>query len=246
MLPLMESDALIAGIYNYCDRWCERCAFIDRCRLGTDDQLRRASHRAAGRNPDDWEVVLEDVKQSFEETITMLREDAQRMGIDIDSAENEADLGREAVMDHPLHRAAFELMKKIHDFLGEHGPALRAELDRQALGERAAAVEDALDTLEWYHTQIPSKIFRALVDVCGEVTDGQELDDFEKADADGSAKVAHLGLTRSMKALMALQDLRPWLRKESMSLMLMIANLIEAIDKRFPDHKTFKRPGLDE
>jgi len=23
----------ISGIYNYCDRWCERCAFTHRCRV---------------------------------------------------------------------------------------------------------------------------------------------------------------------------------------------------------------------
>ena len=26
-------DGFIVGIFNYCDRWCERCPFTSRCRL---------------------------------------------------------------------------------------------------------------------------------------------------------------------------------------------------------------------
>lgn len=28
---LARRPGLIAGIYNYCDRWCERCPFTARC-----------------------------------------------------------------------------------------------------------------------------------------------------------------------------------------------------------------------
>ena len=29
-------DGFILGIYNYCDRWCETCAFTSRCRVFAD------------------------------------------------------------------------------------------------------------------------------------------------------------------------------------------------------------------
>ena len=29
-------DGFILGIYNYCDSWCETCAFTSRCRLFAD------------------------------------------------------------------------------------------------------------------------------------------------------------------------------------------------------------------
>ena len=28
---LLKDERLIPGIYNYCDRWCERCSFTSRC-----------------------------------------------------------------------------------------------------------------------------------------------------------------------------------------------------------------------
>jgi len=31
LLKLAKNDQFISGIYNYCDRWCERCSFTSRC-----------------------------------------------------------------------------------------------------------------------------------------------------------------------------------------------------------------------
>jgi hypothetical protein len=37
-------DGFIVGIFNYCDRWCERCAFTSRCRVFADVAEMEASH----------------------------------------------------------------------------------------------------------------------------------------------------------------------------------------------------------
>src|SRR4051812_22950178 len=40
-IPPMAKDKdshFIPGIYNYCDRWCERCAFTHRCRVYSTQQ----------------------------------------------------------------------------------------------------------------------------------------------------------------------------------------------------------------
>ena len=29
-------DGFIVGVYNYCDSWCDRCAFTSRCRVFAD------------------------------------------------------------------------------------------------------------------------------------------------------------------------------------------------------------------
>ena len=31
-------DGFIVGIYNYCDRWCERCTLAGRCRVFAEEQ----------------------------------------------------------------------------------------------------------------------------------------------------------------------------------------------------------------
>src|SRR5690349_14109569 len=35
---LAANPDFISGIYNYCDRWCERCAFSSRCLLYASEQ----------------------------------------------------------------------------------------------------------------------------------------------------------------------------------------------------------------
>lgn len=32
-----DAQGYIPGVYNYCDRWCERCTFVRRCRVGRVD-----------------------------------------------------------------------------------------------------------------------------------------------------------------------------------------------------------------
>ena len=31
LIEMAKNPDLIPGIYNYCDRWCERCAFTSHC-----------------------------------------------------------------------------------------------------------------------------------------------------------------------------------------------------------------------
>lgn len=47
----MKTDRFISGIYNYCDYWCERCAFTRRCRnFAMGDEIER---QARGEKPVD-------------------------------------------------------------------------------------------------------------------------------------------------------------------------------------------------
>ena len=35
------ADQFIPGIYNYCDRWCERCPLTARCRVFAMEEVRK-------------------------------------------------------------------------------------------------------------------------------------------------------------------------------------------------------------
>src|SRR5687768_2257063 len=39
---MSDEERFIPGIYNYCDRWCERCGFTSRCRVFADEGKLRA------------------------------------------------------------------------------------------------------------------------------------------------------------------------------------------------------------
>jgi hypothetical protein len=52
-------ERFISGIYNYCDRWCERCRFTAHCRVFATEQKRLERHLLRGEDPDSMETVLE-------------------------------------------------------------------------------------------------------------------------------------------------------------------------------------------
>ena len=83
----------IPGIYNYCDRWCERCAFTSRCMnyaMGQEMessnlQLRNAENKAF------WDKLHE----TFESTMEMIEDEAEEMDFDMDEEELQ-----ESIRDH--------------------------------------------------------------------------------------------------------------------------------------------------
>ena len=83
---LAKDPKYISGIYNYCDRWCERCSFTSRCLncaiveeqfgdLEKVDQLNEAF----------WEKFSE----MLQSTLEMIKEMAKEQGIDLDSMDME-------------------------------------------------------------------------------------------------------------------------------------------------------------
>ena len=72
------TDNFIPGIYNYCDRWCERCAFTTRCQCFEPNDKRVEIDEHPGN--DDW---LKEVESNLQNAITMLTEMAAEQGIAI-------------------------------------------------------------------------------------------------------------------------------------------------------------------
>src|SRR4051812_22250099 len=64
---LANNPDFISDIYNYCDRWCERCPLTSRCLVyatEADDQVSSADHDST--NKDFWQQlasVLDDTRQ---------------------------------------------------------------------------------------------------------------------------------------------------------------------------------------
>ena len=65
---------MIDGIYNYCDRWCERCPFTSRCaNFALEEQYFPDPQDRDIRNQRFWDKLHE----VFRTTLDMLRKDAE-------------------------------------------------------------------------------------------------------------------------------------------------------------------------
>jgi len=222
----------IPGIFNYCDRWCERCAFTKRCRVFADLQRFEAEHR-------EWD--------SFFEAL-------ERAGCDVRSPELTSEapdrppsksLGRRRRKDELLH-AAEEYMDAAHAWLKvqpepQHAPDQNAE---------PGSLDDLTDVIGWYHMQIAVKLTRASSGLrsAEKIKPWEEdiLEEVHRSDADGSAKVALIGIERSLGAWTTLRTVYGRDDDTARKAITQLARLRRAVEERFPNARTFHRPGLDD
>lgn len=233
-------NRFIPGIFNYCDRWCERCDFTDRCRnFVTLSQM---------------EDELEAYTKEFEKGITELEEVEDHVAeatdelFDLD-AENEDDPeNREDFFSvyqkterHPLSALSDEYSWAAHKWLLHHHSAFEKELTHWLARGQADEMVNAFDVLLWYHFFIHVKLKRAI----NGYYEVQDLDDSEY-DMNGTAKVVLIAIDRSLDAFRILnRHLKP-----ERDTILAFRNQLELIramtEDMFPEARSFIRPGLDE
>ena len=83
---LAEDPRFISGIYNYCDRWCERCSFTSRCMNFAMGEEQFADPETQDLNN---EAFWEKLSETFQVTLDLVKEMAEEAGIDLDSLDIE-------------------------------------------------------------------------------------------------------------------------------------------------------------
>lgn len=265
LIELAGDPRFIEGIYNYCDRWCERCSFTARCLLYAQEQ---ADDNDPEANDINNEAFWEKLKSIFEQTREMLTEMASERGIDLDSldlAEAEARERRlhEKTESHELSQAAEQYAKMINQWFDSESPTIEqtfaakegdlplVDFDQQ---EKLERVDDAISIIRWYQFQIAVKIMRGLM---RDEKDGEDDEDYEdieeddsegirQKDSDGSIKVALIGMDRSIAAWGRLKEELPVLADTILPLLVHLEQLRRATEHEFPDARNFVRPGFDE
>ena len=250
---MASNPNFIPGIYNYCDRWCERCSFTDKC---MNYAMEKERFPKSHDNPDvDNEVFWEELAETLHDTLEMLREMMKERGIDIDEIEvteedekKEEDL-REFTKNHFLTKMADEYIKMGDEWLKRMEPAFEENgvyydrSDMEGDKEKMVALRDALEVIRWYLFQISVKIQRALQGM--QRHEGPDDEAF-LYDSNGSAKVALLGIDRSLSAWQRMTGFFPKEEDNIIDMMILLGRLREKTEKVFPGARKFKRPGFDE
>ncbi len=253
---LAGNPKFIPGVYNYCDRWCERCPFTSRCMnfaLG-EEQFSDPEARDI-----DNELFWQNLAETFQMTLDMLKKTAEEQGIDLDSLEletaaEEERLNEETAKNHECSRAAKVYGEMVNIWFDsatglfeEKADELRlkAELDIpnvNPVGE-AANLKDVVEIIRWYQHQIYVKLMRT---IRGELIEKSEiLDEFPK-DSDGSAKVALIATERSIAAWREMRNHFPERGDDILDFLVHLDRLRRKIEKSFPAARAFVRPGFDE
>ncbi len=235
---LAESPEFISGIYNYCDRWCERCPFTSRCMnfaLGAEQIGDTEMHDITSN------VFWEKLHEIFKVTIEMVEEMAVEQGLDLDSIDSEMTtqnekINRQAIKNHHCSQAARQYGNMADRWFDS------TENVFQGMAT-AISVSDMVEVIRWYQHQIYVKIARALH---GKIEEHMEIDEGFPKDSDGSAKVALIGVDRSMAAWSELVNCVLESRSSISAILIHLKQLRRSIETTFPDARDFIRPGFDE
>jgi hypothetical protein len=239
LTDLANNPDLISGIYNYCDRWCERCPLTSRCLVYATEQEDDYSFPGNDlRNEAFWQKL----SVVFQETREMIVEWAKDAGVDLNGSKDEDESRqhrkRQLVDNHPLTKAGKKYANAASDWF--------RELDQMSeVPENFEQLEDAREVVQWYQYQIAVKTMRALSGRKEELEEDPEIIEFPK-DSDGSAKVALIGIDRSIAAWRLMQLSLPERAASIVPLILQLERLRNRVDKAFPEARDFVRPGFDE
>jgi len=252
---LAENPDFIPGIYNYCDRWCERCPFTSRCMNFALSEEQFADPQTHDINN---EASWEKLSEIFQLTLEMVKETAQEQGIDLNSLElqqaaDEHETIRNAAKNHECPRAAkvygkivnnwFDSAKDLFEQKADDlGLQVRLELPDSDPAEEASALKDSVDIIRWYQHFIYVKLIRAVQGKLEETS--QSFDEFPK-DSDGSAKVALIAIDRSIAAWGQMREHFPQRRDDILDVLVHLDRLRRRTETLFPDARAFVRPGFD-
>jgi len=248
LTELASNPDLVSGIYNYCDRWCERCPLTSRCLVYATEKEDDDSSQTHDLTNDAFWRKLNTV---FQETRDMIAEWAREAGVDLNKIGEDGDPAqrkrkRQQVDNHPLAQAGKKYANAASDWFRDLDQTVEVSDMSASQSDLAHAerFEDAREVIQWYQYQIAVKTMRALsarLDELGTT----DFTDFSK-DSDGSAKVALIGIDRSIAAWRLVQLSLPERAASIVPLILQLERLRQRIEKAFPDARDFVRPGFDE
>ena len=257
-IPLPElkhagDPRLIEGVSNYCDRWCDRCRLQDRCLLRCDERYREAliangvSWEEAYRRVDDahkeairayWESLPAKERQEREEMIAAANRSL--------TPEEERDLERtierreDAQKSHPLFVDSLEYSHLAHQILEVLRPLVEARKDDVVLA--------ALEAISWFSFMVHVKTARALSGLIDhQLDDDEDVEEWLKSDANGTAKLTRLIIAESIDAWRVLMSAGHGAADGVPAAMIArLEKLDVGLAETFPRAMEFVRAGFDE
>ncbi len=239
---MISDEQFIPLIHNYCDRWCERCGFTARCSVFAMEAEMSDAEKGISND-----AIVRNLQNILSDAQRMLEEKAEEFGIDLnpDPDDFAAYLEKsERIQDQidasDLSQTADEYAFGIRQVLDE------SENDWFGTSEIDSGIlQDVLAVIRWYQFFIAVKIKRGLHGILNEdgLEDGQEIVDTQ-SDANGSIKVALIGIERSILAWTYV------LNENNVEVVRPIIEILESIkqktEHKFPYARDFVRPGFDE
>ncbi len=243
----------ISGVHNYCDAWCERCPFTDRCAVARG---RWAEEEEDNKNRytlglwEDHQTQLQEARlwlyeNSLDYNTTIKPLTPERQIFDKEENEIRRDIDSVAVIQlseryqkEVSEWLKLDVHKTLYFMIEDHS--------KMRINERGKATLEHFMVIQWYVYFIFVKFMRA---VRGKIDEDDFMDDDDDdypKDSDGSAKIALLSAERSFVAWHQWANLYVKDTALAIKMMVLLQAIIKEGDKECPEARQFVRPGFDE
>lgn len=222
---MAKDPTLIPGVYNYCDQWCAYCAMKSRCLVC---RVRRMWEDASGGLSTD---TVDGAAEFTREIGKVDGRGSPQLDAILAGTWKRSVAGSRKP--HRIQKLAWRYAMDAEVFLIANQWRPPIDADQPGRGQPTA-----FDVVAWYHLVIWLKIMRALDGMASYKAGEADW----RSDAQGSAKVALIGIERSR---VALQKLEKRGHEDAARLVKRLSELEPLVDKTFPGARSFIRAGLD-
>ncbi|MEX0649097.1 MAG: hypothetical protein WEA56_15615 [Balneolaceae bacterium] len=251
-----NEDRFIPGIYNYCDRWCERCPFTSKCSVFAMEEKDEKGNNVENdlRSNEFWnkmgdvmtltmELIMDMAEEHEIDLNELDKEDFKKERVKLEQKADSHILAKLSRKYIDVNRLWFENNEKaIEEKQKEFQKKAELNITPEKTEKEFLKMSDYMEVIQWYTFQIHIKIKRALMN--GDPN--PEYEDFIQNDMNGSAKVALVGVERSISGWSGIFQNFPEQEDEILNLLVMLEKIRNGIQKTFPDVHKFIRPGFDE
>jgi hypothetical protein len=239
---LASDERFIPGIYNYCDRWCERCPQTSRCLNFSISEEEFSDPEARDiRNEAFWNKLSGILGEALE----LLKESAKDWGIELETLGSIDDIENIKEKDAAAENHLLCRIAKKYSELAEVWFRGRETLffEIAAAAREGVSIEEAAEVIRWYQYFISAKVMRS---VRGNIDEKEERCDEFPSDSDGSAKIALIAIDRSIAAWAVIQHYMADCSQELIDIITFLDGLRQAVEETFPNARSFIRSGFDE
>jgi len=249
ILNATNKPGIIPGIHNYCDRWCEKCAFTERC---GSFSIEKEFAKDDNKNE---EQLWTHLSVMLETSLELLKSHAGELGIELDDQDMEIGQKFDSIKsreNNPLISEARRysistqewldanqiLLENLDTLLIENGP------ENQFIENfNDPSFTNLIEVIAYYKDFISVKINRAIIQPNEK---SSVLDELANYDSNGSAKIALIAIDRSIGAWASILKRMPSREDELLMILVILQKLRCNMETEFPEARNFHRPGFDD
>lgn len=249
ILNATNKPGIIPGIHNYCDRWCSKCGFTDRC---SSFSIEEEFSKNELKNEEELWTYL---SVMLETSLELLKSHAEELGIELDNPDIDIDQNYDSKQlreNPPIISDASKYSDLVQEWLDSNQKVLE-NLDTLLFekGPQELFIEEfddpsfthLIEVIAYYKDFIAVKINRALMQ---EREKTAALKELALYDSNGSAKIALIAIDRSIGAWAFILKRMPSREDELLMILVMLQKLRCGLENEFPDARKFHRPGFDD